>query len=87
MLDTYRVSDSWKEKGIYIPKVEDNLSQDVIDSLLSFKIHCVDDRIADNAHRFRTVANEEDMMMLLAEKKNLIDLRQQLGRALNRVIS
>lgn len=87
MLDTYRVSDSWKEKGIYIPKVEDNLSQDVIDSLLSFKIHCVDDRIADNAHRFRSVANEEDMMMLLAEKKNLIDLRQQLGRALNRVIS
>lgn len=87
MLDTYRVSDSWKEKGIYIPKVEDNLGQDVIESLLSFKIHCVDDRIADNARRFRMVTNEDDMMMLLAEKKNLIDLRQQLGRALNRVIS
>lgn len=86
MLDEWRISDTWRAKQIFVPSIEDNLQQDLCESLLIFKLKCLSDRIEDNARRFRDVKNEEDELSLLVEKKQLIDMRKRLGEALHRVI-
>lgn len=86
MLDTFRISDTWRQKQVFVPTLEDNIQTDLSETILSFKLKCVADRIADNARRFREVKDDEQMMLLLAEKKQLIDLRRQIGQALHRVI-
>ncbi len=86
MLDTFRISDTWRAKQIFVPSLEDNLQSDLTETLLSFKLNCVNARIADNARRFRSVQGDDDLMLLLAEKKQLVELRRQIGIALHRVI-
>ena len=87
MLDTFRISDTWRQKQIFVPTLEDNIPIDLSESILVFKLKCVNDRIADNARRFREVKDDDDMLLLLSEKKQLIDLRRQIGLALHRVIN
>lgn len=87
MLDTYRISDSWRAKQVFVPSIEDNLQTDLMESILSFKVKCIDDRIAANAQRLRTAKGEDEMFAALEEKKHLIDLRRQLGLVLHRVIN
>ena len=87
MLDTYRISDTWRQKQVFVPSLEDHLQEDLTETLLTFKMKCVDNRIADNARRFREVKSNEDIDQLLAEKKHLVDLRRQIGLALHRVIN
>lgn len=87
MLDTWRISDTWRQKQIFVPSVEDNLQVDLTESILSFKVKCIDDRIADNARQLRAAKDDDEMMMILANKKELINIRRQLGLALHRVIN
>ena len=87
MLDTYRISDTWRQKQVFVPSLEDHLQEDLTETLLTFKMKCVDGRIADNARRFREAKSEEDITLLLAEKKSLVELRRQIGLALHRVIN
>ncbi|MBQ6741499.1 MAG: DNA primase [Bacteroidales bacterium] len=89
MLDTFRISDTWRQKQVFVPSLEDNIQVDLSESILAFKLKCVNDRIADNARRFRELKSrdEEGMLLLLAEKKSLIDLRLKIGQALHRVIN
>ena len=86
MVDTWRISDTWRQKQIFVPSIEDNLQVDITESLLTFKQKYIDSKIADNARRFRNVKDEDQLMELLAEKKQLVELRRQLGLALHRVI-
>ena len=86
MLDTLRISNSWREKQIFVPSIEDNLQADLTDTLLTFKLGCINARIADNAQRFRFAQDDESMFNLIAEKKQLIELRRKIGMALHRVI-
>ena len=86
MLDTFRISDTWRAKQIFVPTLEDNLQEDLNETILSFKLGCINARIADNARRLRSVENDEEMMNLLTEKKQLVELRHQIGMALHRVI-
>jgi DNA primase len=86
MVDTWRISDTWRQKQIYVPTIEDNLQVDITESLLTFKQKYIDSKIADNARRFRNAKDEDQLMELLAEKKQLVELRRQLGLALHRVI-
>ena len=86
MMDTYRISDSWRKKQIFVPKLEDNLQTDVTEALLSFKLKCLDEKIADNALRLRSASGDE-VLTLLEEKKQFIEMRRNIGIALHRVIS
>ncbi|MBR1549729.1 MAG: DNA primase [Bacteroidales bacterium] len=86
MLDTFRISDTWRAKQIFVSTLEDNLQADLTETLLSFKLGCVNARIADNARRFGSVKDDDDLMLLLNEKKQLVELRRQIGMALHRVI-
>ena len=79
--------DTWRQKQIFVPSVEDNLQVDLTESILSFKVKCIDDRIAENARQLRAAKDDDEMMMILANKKELINIRRQLGLALHRVIN
>ena len=87
MLDTYRISDTWRQKQVFVPSLEDNVQNDLTETILTFKMKCVDRRIADNARRFRDVRTNEELEQVLLEKKQLINLRRQIGMALHRVIN
>ncbi len=87
MVDTYRISDSWKKKQIVVPKLDDNLQLATTEALFNFKLKCLDDRIADNAQRMRRATSDDELFVLLEEKKQLIALRRDIGLALHRVIS
>ncbi len=87
MLDTHRISPTWRQKNIYVPLPEDNLQADLTESILSFKIKCLDERIADNAQRLRVAKDDADVFALLEEKKNLIEVRRNIGIMLHRVIN
>ena len=86
MLDTFRISDTWRQKQVFVPTLEDNIQADLTETILSFKLKCINDRIADNARRFREAKDEDAVTALLVEKKQLIEIRRQIGQALHRVI-
>ena len=87
MMDTYSLcEDSWRKKGIYPPKIEDALLQDVTDSLNTFKSLRIAQMIADRRERL-VGASEEEQMMLLAEIKQYTDISRQIGKALGMVIA
>ena len=87
MLDTYSIcEESWKKKNVYPPKVEDNLLQDVRDSLNTFKSLRLAQMIADRRERL-IGASEEEQRELLLEIKQYTDISQQVGKALGMVIT
>ena len=87
MLDTYSLcEDSWRKKGIYPPKIEDALLQDVRDSLNTFKAHRIAQMIEERRERL-IGASEEEQRELLSEIKQYSDIARQIGRALGFVIT
>lgn len=87
MMDTYSLcEESWRKKGIYPPKIEDALLQDVSDSLNTFKALRIAQMIEERRERL-IGASEEDQMQLLAEIKQYTDIARQIGKALGFVIT
>ncbi len=87
MMDTYSIcEESWKKKNIYPPKEEDNLLQDVRDSLNTFKSLRLAQMIAERRERLMG-ASDEEQMQLLAEIKQYTDLSRKIGSALGMVIA
>lgn len=87
MVDTYRISDLWRKKNIFVAKPEERLKEDLTESLLNFKLFKIDHLIADNDKKIKNLQPDDDVMELLAERKQLNDLRQKLGTALHRVVT
>ncbi|MBP5190296.1 MAG: DNA primase [Bacteroidales bacterium] len=87
MIDDYHVSDKWQEKHIYVPTRQERVRTDVEESLLTFKLKKLDIKIDDIDRQFSYLADDEERLMLISQKMALIKIRQQLGAALNRVIS
>ena len=77
------LSPTWGTKNIYVKTIEDNLSQDVFQSLLNLKLHIIDSRIADNAKRWKEAKSDDEVMQLLAEKQQLISIRTQICNTRN----
>ena len=87
MIDTYTLcEESWKKKDIYTPKIEDNLLQDVSDSLGTFKSMRLAQMIAERREQLRT-ANTEQQQQLLAEIKQYTDISRILANKLGQVIA
>ena len=87
MVDTYRISDLWKGKNIYVPTIESRLVADLEESLNSFKLFMIDHLIAITDQKLKNLQPDDDVMLILAERKQLNDLRQQLGSCLHRVVT
>lgn len=86
MMDSYSLSDSWRAKGVFIPKIEDNLLQDLRESIFTFKSARIAQMVAERREQLRT-ADEDGQRMLLAEIKQYTDLARQMQQARNIVIA
>ncbi len=87
MVDTYSVSDSWmKLKQIHVPKIEENLKQDLTDTLYTFKRLRLMQMVRSLNDQLRG-ADETRQLQLLTEIKYYSDLARTLGQALGQVIS
>lgn len=87
MMDTYSLcEESWKKKDIYPPKKEDNMLQDVSDSLGTFKSMRLAQLIADRREQLRTADGEKELQ-LLAEIQQYSQISRQLGCKLGQVIT
>ena len=86
MMDTYSLSETWKKKGIYVPKIEDNMLQDLKESLYTFKCGRLAQMIEERRERLRG-ANEEEQRELLAEIQQYSTLSRQMQQARNIVIA
>lgn len=87
MMDDYHVSEKWKEKHIYVPTRQERVRADVEESLLTFKLKKLDVKIDDIDRQFPYLSDDEERLMLMAQKMSLIKIKQTLGLKLNRVIS
>ena len=87
MMDAYSVSESWfKIKNIHVPTIEENLRQDLMDSIFTFKQQRIKQIIHDKTEELRG-ADIERQMILLNELKYYNGLARTLGNALNQVIT
>ena len=86
MMDTYSLSDTWRAKGIFVPKLEENLQQDITESLYTFKSNRLAHMIAERREQLHT-ADEDRQRELLAEIKQLTDISRQMRQACNIVIA
>lgn len=87
MMTDYQVSDKWKEKHIYVPTKQERMRADVEESLLTLKLKKLDVKIDDIDRQFAYLSDDEEKLMLVSQKMQLIKIRQRLGAALNRVFS
>ncbi len=87
MMDTYSVSESWlKLKNIHVPTIEENLRQDLMDSLLTFKQQRIKQIVHDKTEELRD-ADADQQITLLNEINYYSDLARKLGNMLNQVIA
>ncbi len=87
MMTDYHVSDKWKDKLIHVPLPQERLHSDVEESLMTLKLKKLDIKIDEIDRQFAYLADNDEKLMLMAEKMRLVKLRQQLGTALYRVFS
>ena len=86
MMDTYNLSDTWRQKGIFVPKMEDNLLQDLTESIYAFKSTRLAQMIDELRERLRS-ATLEDERDLLAQIQQYTAVARQLQQARNIVIA
>lgn len=88
MQDAYELSSQWKEKHhIVVPDHKGNLSQSVQDSVNAYKLAHIDMLIEDNNHRLKSVANDQELLDLINEKKQLVTYRAIIAKQLHRIVS
>ena len=88
MVDTYSLSDSWlKSKNIHVPTIEENLRQDLIDSLHTFKAVRLKNTIREKREQLRSTTDEERQRELLTEIEYYTKTYNTLGQALGQVIA
>ncbi|MBQ8703613.1 MAG: DNA primase [Bacteroidales bacterium] len=86
MMDTYTLSDTWRRKGVFVPKPEDNLLQDLTESIYTFKSGRMAQMIADLRERLRSASVDEERE-LLTKIQQYTAVARQLQQARNIVIA
>lgn len=87
MLNEYAISPLWaKEKNVHVPSIESNLLADMEESILTFKQKKLDCRIESVRFKLKENCSDDDITLLMAEYKQLIDLRKAVCDQLHRVI-
>lgn len=86
MMDTYSLSDTWRSKGVSIPKIEDNLLQDLTESIYAFKSGRLAQMTAELREQLRTATTDEQNELLFQIQQYNTVMRQ-LQQARNIVIA
>ncbi len=88
MINSYSISKQWYEKKhIAVPQIETHLKEDLEQSILSFKQKKIDQKLEANSYQLRESKNEDDIMILMAERQQLTELRKAVCEKLNRVFA
>lgn len=86
MVSRYHISPIWKERNVPGCDPDRRKGMDLRESLYIFKIKKIDTRIGALEQRIRQPQNDEDMMIALDEKNQLLHIRREFAQRLNRVI-
>lgn len=87
MMEDYQISEKWLEnKHIYVPKPEDRIRDDVEESLFTFELKKLIQRINNIDIQFPYAKDDEERLMLVAQKMQLQKAFREIGTKLNRVI-
>lgn len=88
MVDTYSLSDSWlKSKKIHVPTIEENLRQDLSDSIHTFKAMRLKQLISSRREQLRETNDADQQRELLTEIDYYTKIHNTLGQALGQVIA
>lgn len=87
MINPYKVSALWEKKGVFFPKPEMRLLEDVRESIYTFKAKKLHKRMDEIDRALQQCRSDEEMFMLLEEKNELKKIQVKIEREiLNRVI-
>ena len=87
MMDTHSVSKEWRKRySIIVPSIEDHLQTDMEESILSFKQKKLDKLLENNKFQLRECTNDDDSILLMSERKQLVELRQKVCEQLRRIV-
>ncbi|MDL2315145.1 DNA primase [Bacteroidales bacterium OttesenSCG-928-C19] len=89
LTDNHNVSDQWEARWqIYIPKPDDQqvIDADIKGSLLNFKLRKLEKRIREIDLALKELKADDDVMILLHQKKSLTDIKRVICKTLKQVI-
>lgn len=88
LITEYTISPHWKDKHIYVPMPEQRMTEEVVETVLAFKAHKVEQRMRYVDDQLKNCTDELDILQLLAEKKALKEMHIKISHdALHRVIT
>lgn len=88
MINSYTVSKQWYEKKhITVPHLDTHLKEDLDQSVLTFKQKKLDQQLEANSFKLRECKDDDEIMILMAQRKQLTELRKAVCEKLNRVIA
>lgn len=88
LITEYTISPHWKDKHIYVPMPEQRVTEEVVETVLAFKAHKVEQRMRQVDDQLKNCTDELDILQLLAEKKALKEMHIKISHdALHRVIT
>ncbi|MBS4013589.1 MAG: DNA primase [Bacteroidetes bacterium] len=84
----YSLSDQWKTKhSIYVNKEVDNLKQNILGILYSFKLKKLEKMITDNQEILKSTKDPEGIMHILTKDAKLKRKRIVLAKQLSRIVT
>lgn len=87
MLTQYQISDQWRDKKhILVPGLETHLRRDLEETILTFKQKKVEHDLEQNAFQIRSCTDPDDTVILMAQRKQLIQTWQAVCQKLGRVV-
>ena len=87
MLTQYQISDQWRDKKhILVPSPETHLRRDLEETILTFKQKKVEHELEQNAFQIRSCTDPDDIVILMAQRKQLIQTWQAVCQKLGRVV-
>ena len=78
MVDTMHVSPKWAEKHVAVQDPTKHLKEDVVYSLLTFKLCKLDHQIAEVDRQLRLCRDPEETLLLVAKKQSLLNNRKAI---------
>ncbi len=85
LVDKYVLAD-WKKKNIHIPKMEEKLSNHVLESVFRFKEIKLKEMISEKQSILGKTTNEKERLVQLKDFNDLIAIRNSLFKKLNRIL-
>ena len=88
MLNPYSLSKMYGPKyKIKAPSIEEHLQTEIEESIHTFQLKKIDQMLEANGLQLRECSNEDDLTLLMAERQQLTERRQELGHSLHRIVS